>query len=142
MPPSYPLHPAHLTHTRLADEHRVVLGAPGQDLDTPPDFFVTANHGVELAIARGLRMHKGRGQRSGKMQAGLGSGMQATCRASGWQQRTHTHTGKYTHTHAWTCTYLSQVPGVFRQGLVLALWVLVQHLVVAPDLLDGLRRLR
>ena len=36
----------------LADQHRVVLGAPRQHLDDAPDLLVAADHRVELARAR------------------------------------------------------------------------------------------
>ncbi len=39
-------------HTRLADQHRVVLGPARQHLHDTPDFFVAADHGIELALAR------------------------------------------------------------------------------------------
>ncbi len=35
----------------LADEHRVVLGAPGEDLDGLLDLVEAADHGVELSVA-------------------------------------------------------------------------------------------
>jgi len=37
-----------LAHTGLADEHRVVLGAPRQDLDDAQDLLVAADDRVEL----------------------------------------------------------------------------------------------
>jgi hypothetical protein len=40
-----------LAHARLADQHRVVLGAALQDLDRPADLVVAADHRVELALA-------------------------------------------------------------------------------------------
>ena len=39
-----------LAHAGLADEHGVVLGAPGQDADHPADLVVAADHRVELAL--------------------------------------------------------------------------------------------
>ena len=42
-------HDGGLAHPGFADEHRVVLGAPGEHLDDPPDFAVPADHRVELA---------------------------------------------------------------------------------------------
>ena len=51
--PSQPLDDGGLAHPGLADEHRVVLGAPGEDLDDPTDLLVAADHGVEL-LAAGL----------------------------------------------------------------------------------------
>jgi hypothetical protein len=39
-----------LADARLADEDRVVLGAPGQDLHHPADLGVTADHRVELSL--------------------------------------------------------------------------------------------
>ena len=49
-----PLDDGGLAHARLADQHRVVLGAARQHLDRPADLLVTPDHGVELAAARGL----------------------------------------------------------------------------------------
>jgi hypothetical protein len=43
-----------LADPRLADQDRVVLGAPGQHLDGAADLLVAADHGIELAVARGL----------------------------------------------------------------------------------------
>ncbi len=37
-----------LTHARLADQDRVVLGPPAQDLQHPPDFLVPADDRIEL----------------------------------------------------------------------------------------------
>src|ERR1700733_13432176 len=42
-----------LAHARLADQHRIVLGAAGQDLDGAADFLVAADHRVELALTGG-----------------------------------------------------------------------------------------
>jgi hypothetical protein len=43
-----------LADAGLADQHRVVLRAPLQDLDHAPDLVVAADHRVELAVARAL----------------------------------------------------------------------------------------
>ena len=43
-----------LAHAGLADQHRVVLGAPLQDLDHAADLVVAADHRVELALAGAL----------------------------------------------------------------------------------------
>ena len=43
-----------LAHARLADQHRIVLGAPLQDLDRAADLVVAADDRVELALARAL----------------------------------------------------------------------------------------
>ena len=43
-----------LADAGLADQHRVVLGAPLQHLDRAPDLVVAADHRVELALARPL----------------------------------------------------------------------------------------
>jgi hypothetical protein len=40
-----------LAHAGLADEHGVVLGPPGEDLDDPADLVVAADDRVELALA-------------------------------------------------------------------------------------------
>ncbi len=45
------LHDGGLAHARFADEHRVVLGPAGQDLDHPPDLVVTADDRVQLPLA-------------------------------------------------------------------------------------------
>jgi Protein of unknown function (DUF3170). len=39
-----------LADARLADQHRVVLGTPLQNLDRPADFVVAPDHRVELAM--------------------------------------------------------------------------------------------
>ena len=43
-----------LADAGFADEHRVVLGAPGQDLHNTPDLGVTADDRVDLALPRAL----------------------------------------------------------------------------------------
>ena len=43
-----------LADAGLADQHRVVLGPPGEHLDHAADLLVAADHRVELALARGL----------------------------------------------------------------------------------------
>jgi hypothetical protein len=43
-----------LADARLADQHRVVLGAARQHLDGASDFLVAADHRVKLALARRL----------------------------------------------------------------------------------------
>ncbi len=48
-----------LSHSRLADQHRVVLGSALQDLDHPADFVVAADHRVEFANAGTLGQVKG-----------------------------------------------------------------------------------
>jgi len=40
-----------LAHARLADQHRVVLGPPAEDLDDAPDLLVAADDRIELARA-------------------------------------------------------------------------------------------
>ncbi|CAB4891906.1 unannotated protein [freshwater metagenome] len=40
-----------LADAGFTDEHRVVLGAPGQHLDDTPDFGVSADDGIELAFS-------------------------------------------------------------------------------------------
>ncbi len=43
-----------LADARLADQHRIVLGAAGEHLDDPADLLVAADDRVELALAREL----------------------------------------------------------------------------------------
>ena len=43
-----------LADARLADQHRIVLGAPRQHLDHAPDLFVAPDHRIELALRRQL----------------------------------------------------------------------------------------
>ena len=43
-----------LADAGLADQHRIVLGAAGQNLDGAADFLVAADHRIELAVARRL----------------------------------------------------------------------------------------
>jgi hypothetical protein len=40
-----------LAYARLADQHRIVLGAAGQNLDGAADFLVAADHRIKLAVA-------------------------------------------------------------------------------------------
>ncbi len=40
-----------LADARLADQHRIVLRAPREDLDHAADFLVAADHRIELALA-------------------------------------------------------------------------------------------
>ena len=40
---------------RLADEHRIVLGAARKHLDHAPDLFVAADHRIQLALGGELR---------------------------------------------------------------------------------------
>ena len=53
------LHDRRLPDARLADEHRVVLGAAGEDLDHAPDLLVAADDGVEFATPSLLRQIPG-----------------------------------------------------------------------------------
>ncbi len=48
-----------LADAGLADQHRVVLRAPGEHLDGAADFLVAADHRIELAVARLLRQVAG-----------------------------------------------------------------------------------
>ena len=43
-----------LADARLADQDRIVLGAPLQDLNGPADLVIAADHRVELPVARAL----------------------------------------------------------------------------------------
>src|SRR5262249_6448830 len=44
-----------LAHPGLADQHRVILRAPRQDLDDAFDLLFASDDGIELALARELR---------------------------------------------------------------------------------------
>mmetsp|Transcript_75078 Transcript_75078/g.208782 ORF Transcript_75078/g.208782 Transcript_75078/m.208782 type:complete len:264 (-) Transcript_75078:400-1191(-) len=44
-----------LADAGLADDHRIVLGTPRQDLDNAPDFVVAANDRVQLPVPSHLR---------------------------------------------------------------------------------------
>jgi hypothetical protein len=46
------LHDGRLAHAGLADEHGVVLGPPGEDLDDAANLLVPPDDGIELALAR------------------------------------------------------------------------------------------
>ena len=48
------LHDGGLADAGLADQHRVVLGAPLQDLDHAADLVVAPDHRVELALTRAV----------------------------------------------------------------------------------------
>ena len=41
-----------LAHARFADQHGIIFRAAGEDLHHAADFFVAADHGIELAAAR------------------------------------------------------------------------------------------
>ncbi|KIT81875.1 hypothetical protein QT20_00095, partial [Staphylococcus aureus] len=43
-----------LADAGFADQHRIVLGAPGKDLDRAADLLVAADHRIELAVLRRL----------------------------------------------------------------------------------------
>ena len=47
-----PFDDGRLPDTGLADEDRVVLRPPAEDLDDPPDLVVTTDHGIELSGSR------------------------------------------------------------------------------------------
>ena len=53
-----------LADAGLADEHRVVLGAPAEHLDDSPDLLVTPDHRIELARARHARSGRGHSARA------------------------------------------------------------------------------
>ena len=53
--PRQPLDDRGLAHTGIADQHRVVLGAPRQHLHDAADLLVAADHGVQLLLPRQLR---------------------------------------------------------------------------------------
>jgi hypothetical protein len=48
-------HDRGLADARLADQHRIVLGAAREHLHGAADFLVAPDHRVELAVARRLR---------------------------------------------------------------------------------------
>jgi hypothetical protein len=43
-------HDSGLANAGFANQNRVVLGAPSKHLDSPTDFFIAANHRVELSF--------------------------------------------------------------------------------------------
>ncbi len=48
-----------LADARLADQHRIVLGPPRQNLNGAADFLVAPDHRIKLAVTRGLRQIAG-----------------------------------------------------------------------------------
>src|SRR5262245_45475571 len=64
-----------LADARLSDQHRVVLGASGQDLDHALDFGFPADHGVELVLARELRQVAGELVQNRRLRALLRAGV-------------------------------------------------------------------
>ena len=71
-----------LAHARLADEHRVVLGAPGQHLHDPLDLALAADHRVELVlpgqlgeVAAELVQHRAAGRDVGRPGRRAGGGL-------------------------------------------------------------------
>ena len=67
-----PLDDGRLAHARLADEHRVVLRPPRQDLDDPLDLLLAPDDGIELGLARELRQVAGELIEDGGLRALLG----------------------------------------------------------------------
>ena len=51
-PLGQPLDDRGLADAGLADEHRIVLGAPGEHLHHPADLLVAADDRIELSLAR------------------------------------------------------------------------------------------
>ncbi len=45
-------HNGGFANARFADQGRVILGPARQDLDDPPDFFITPDDRVHLSLAR------------------------------------------------------------------------------------------
>ena len=43
-----------LAHARLADQHRIILGAPREHLHHAANFFIAPDHRIELAAPRQL----------------------------------------------------------------------------------------
>ena len=61
---SEPLNDGRFTHTRLTDEHRIVLGPPLQHLHGPPDFVIPPDDRVQLALLRPFgEIHRVLGER-------------------------------------------------------------------------------
>ena len=54
-PEREPFDQRRLAHARLADEDRIVLAAPREDIDHLPDLDVASEDGVDLAVAGLLR---------------------------------------------------------------------------------------
>ena len=48
------LYDCRLTDARFTDEYRIVLGPSGKDLDRMPDFRISANDRIEVAVPRHL----------------------------------------------------------------------------------------
>jgi len=73
-----------LAHAGLADEHRVVLGAPAKDLDDPPDLVLAAHDRVHLALAGQFRQIAPEGLEGGCLDLLLVLGLRAgTLRRTG-----------------------------------------------------------
>ena len=48
-------HNRRLAHARFANQHRIILGAPRENLNHPPDLLIPPNHRIQLARRRALR---------------------------------------------------------------------------------------
>ena len=70
-PDRQPLGDGSLADTRIADQHRVVLGPPAQHLHGAPDFVIAADDWIDLALT-GLLRHIPRIPRQ-RLVAGLGA---------------------------------------------------------------------
>ena len=97
------LHDGGLADAGLADQHRVVLGAPAQHLHHPLDFLLAADDGIELAFHRGggqvateLVQHQRGGRVARLAAAATGSGLRGLLALISGQQLDHllTHAGQ------------------------------------------------
>src|SRR5207247_4267466 len=61
-----------LAHARLADQHRVVLRAPGQDLDDALDLLLAPDDRIQLTLAGQLREVTGELVEDGRLRPLLG----------------------------------------------------------------------
>ena len=69
-----PLNDRRLADAGLTDQHRVVLGAPAEDLDDAPDLLVPSDHRVEQPAACGI------GQVAAVLLEGFVGGFRVGCR--------------------------------------------------------------
>src|SRR3954465_7104338 len=79
-PLGQPLDDGGLADARLADQHGVVLGPPGEDLHDPLDLLLAADHRVELALAGRLgevaaELVEDQGGRRGALAAATGGAL-------------------------------------------------------------------
>ncbi|MNY05806.1 hypothetical protein D3C86_1385360 [compost metagenome] len=125
-----------LAHPRLADEHRVILGATAEHLDHPADLLVAADDRVQLARSRHL------GQVPGvlleRLVLGLGIGVGDTVAAAqGGQGRVEPILGDALGAQAIACAALGRGVNDRKQQVLSRDVVVLEAGRLAPGQIEG-----